>query len=147
MVMEKGEKITKKERKTTGEMWLAGGVWEDTKKDWSNVAYFDVKCLMKKSALKIKSNYLNHSKLHMLTACRCLKSPWSLSLTSAHPIMVTLVNIMVMNGWLTPISFHVNRPSHFWDKGISDSDLETSNQCTSFSLHIKIMFDLEKHVL
>ena len=84
-------------------------------------------------------------------------------ITSAHPIMVTLVNIMVMNGWLTPISFHVNRPSHFWDKGISDSDLETSkikvmsevkgqghisypvsNQCTPFSLHIKMMFDLEK---
>ena len=78
--MEKGEKITKKERKTTGEMWLAGGVWEDIKKDWSNVAYFDVKCLMKKYAFKIKSNYLNHSKLHMLTACRCLKSPRSISL-------------------------------------------------------------------
>ena len=38
--------------------------------------------------------------------------------------MVTLVNIMVMNGWLTSFSFHVNRPSHFLDKAISDSDLE-----------------------
>ena len=37
----------------------------------------------------------------MSTACRCLKSPRSLSGTSAHPTMVTQVNIMVMNGWLT----------------------------------------------
>ena len=50
-----------------------------------------------------------------------LKSPRSLSSTFAHPIMVTLVNIMVMNGWLTSFSFHVNRPSHFYDKLISDS--------------------------
>ena len=55
-----------------------------------------------------------------------LKSPQSLSGTSAHPTMVTLVNIMVMNGWLTSFSFHVNRPSHSWDKAISDSDLEIS---------------------
>ena len=27
--------------------------------------------------------------------------------------------------WMTPPSFHVNRPSHFWGKAISDSDLET----------------------
>ena len=33
-------------------------------------------------------------------------------------------NIMVMNGWLTPFSFHVNWPPHSWDKAISDSDLE-----------------------
>ena len=39
----------------------------------------------------------------------------SLSGTSAHSTMVTLVNIMVMNGWLTSFSFHVNRPSHSWD--------------------------------
>ena len=38
----------------------------------------------------------------------------------------TLVNIMVMNGWLPSFSFHVNRPSHSWDKAISDSDLEIS---------------------
>ena len=38
--------------------------------------------------------------------------------------MTILVNIMVMNGWLTSISFHVNRPSHSWNKAISDSDLE-----------------------
>ena len=63
----------------------------------------------------------------MSTARRRLKSPQSLSGTSAHPTMVTLVNIMVMNGWLTSFSFHVNRPSHSWDKAISDSDLETSN--------------------
>ena len=60
----------------------------------------------------------------MSTARRRLKSPQSLSGTSAHPIMVTLVNIMVMNGWLTSFSFHVNRPSHSRNKAISDSDLE-----------------------
>ena len=70
------------------------------------------------------SQYLNQ--LDMLTACRRLKSPQSLSGTSAHPTMVTLVNIMVMNGWLTSFSFQVNRPSHPWDKGISDSDLQIS---------------------
>ena len=59
-------------------------------------------------------------------ARRRLKSPQSQSGTSAHPTMVTLVNIMVMNGWLTSFSFHVNRPSHSWDKAISDSDLEIS---------------------
>ena len=60
----------------------------------------------------------------MSTARRRLKSPQSLSGTSAHTTMVTLVNIMVMNGWLTTFSFHVNRPSHSSDKAISDSDLE-----------------------
>ena len=64
-------------------------------------------------------------KLDMLTACWHLKSPWSLYGTSAHPTMVTLVNIMVMNGWLTSFSFHVNWLSHSWDKAISNSDLET----------------------
>ena len=56
------------------------------------------------------------------TACRRMNSPRSLSSTPAHPTMVTLVNIMVMKGWLSSFSFHVNRPSHSWDK---DSDLET----------------------
>ena len=37
----------------------------------------------------------------MSTARRRLKSPRSLSSTSALPTMVTQVNIMVMNGWLT----------------------------------------------
>ena len=63
--------------------------------------------------------------LDMSTACRCLKSPRSLSATSAHPTMVTQVNIMVMNGWLTSFSFIVNRLPHSWDKTISDTDLET----------------------
>ena len=39
--------------------------------------------------------------------------------------MVTLVNIMVLNAWLTSFSFHVNQAPHSWDKAISDSDLET----------------------
>ena len=61
----------------------------------------------------------------MSTACQCLKSPWSLSGTSAHLTIVTLVNIMVIKGWLTSFSFHVNWPSHSWDKAIADPDLET----------------------
>ena len=65
-------------------------------------------------------------KLGMSTAHQRLKSPQSLSGTSAHTTMVRLVNIMVMNGWLTSFSFHVNRPSQSWDKAISDSDLEIS---------------------
>ena len=64
-------------------------------------------------------------KLDMSTARRRRKSPQSLSGTSAHPTMVTLVNIMVLNGWLTSFSFHVNQAPHSWDKAISDSDLET----------------------
>ena len=62
----------------------------------------------------------------MSTACRRLKSPQSRSGTSAHPTMVTLVNIMVMNGWLTSFSFHVNQPSQSWDKAMSDSDHKIS---------------------
>ena len=62
----------------------------------------------------------------MSTARRRLKSPQSLSGTSVNPNMVTLFNIMVKNGWLTSFSFHINGPSHSWDKAISDSDLEIS---------------------
>ena len=61
----------------------------------------------------------------MSTTRQCLKSPRSLSGASPHTTMVTLVNIMVMNGWLTSFSFHVNRLPHSWDKAISNSDLET----------------------
>ena len=50
------------------------------------------------------------TKLDMSTARRRLKSPRPLSGTSANPTMVTLVNIMVMNGLLKSFSFHVNRP-------------------------------------
>ena len=50
-------------------------------------------------------------KLDMWTARRHLKSPQSLSSTSAHPTIVTLVNIMVMNGWLTSFSsMSIGRP-------------------------------------
>ena len=52
-------------------------------------------------------------------------TPMSLSSTSAHPTMVTLVNIMVMNRWLTSFSFNINQPSHSWDTAISNSDIET----------------------
>ena len=59
----------------------------------------------------------NHNfQLDMSTAHRRLKSPQSLSGTSAHPTTVTLVNIMVMNGWLTSFSFIVNWPPHSWVK-------------------------------
>ena len=73
---------------------------------------------------------VKHKKLDMPTARRRLKSPRSLSGTSAHgtsayATTVTQVNIMVMNGWLTSFSFIVNRLPHSWDKAISDSDLET----------------------
>ena len=120
--------------------------------------------------------YILHSgqlKLDMSTARRRLKSPRWLSGTSAHPTKVTLVNVMVMNGWLTSFSFHVNRPPPSCDKAISDYDLEiskvkvmsevkgqghisypVSNRCTSVSFHsnrtnyfwdmAKIMFDFEK---
>ena len=63
--------------------------------------------------------------LDMSTARRRLKSPRSLSGTSAHHTMVTPINIMVMNGWLTSFSFHANRPSYSCDKTSSVPDLET----------------------
>ena len=65
------------------------------------------------------------SQLDMSTTRRRLKSPRSLSGTSTHPTMVTLVDVMLMNGWLASLSFHVNRSSHSWDKAISNSDVET----------------------
>ena len=68
---------------------------------------------------------LLYFQLDMSTARRRLKSPRSLSGTSAHPTMATQVNIMVMNGWLASFSFIVNRLPHSWDKAISHSDLET----------------------
>ena len=61
-------------------------------------------------------------KLDMSAARRRLQSPQSLS---AHLTMVTQVNIMVMNRWLTAFSFIANRLPHSWDKAISDCDLET----------------------
>ena len=62
----------------------------------------------------------------MSTARRRLMSPQSLSGTYAHPTMVTLDDIMVMSGWLTSFSSHVNRPSHSWYIVISGIDLEIS---------------------
>ena len=46
-----------------------------------------------------------------MSTVRRLKSSRSLPGTSAHPTMVTLVNIMVMNGWLTTVQkspFHLS---------------------------------------
>ena len=93
----------------------------------------------------------------MSTARRHLKSPQSLSGTSAHSTMVTLVNIMVMNGWLTSFLFHVTQLSHSWDKAISDSDLEISTPRSrswvwskgkviqSAQYHINYMYSLHFH--
>ena len=86
----------------------------------------NIQCITPESFFYEKDIGFKYCKLDMSTARRRLKSPQSLSGTSAHPTMVTLVNIMVMNGWLTSFSFHVNRPSQSWDKAISDSDLEIS---------------------
>ena len=62
-----------------------------------------------KSVGQFQMDDLN-KKLDMSTARRHLKSPRSLSGTSAHP-MVTQVNIMVMNGWLKSfLSLSIGRP-------------------------------------
>ena len=53
--------------------------------------------------------------LDMSTARRRMKSHRSLSGTSPPPPPVTLVNIMVLNGWLTSLSFHVNWSPNSWD--------------------------------
>ena len=82
-------------------------------KKWCKFNYYDAEA------------HITAGKLDMSTAHWRLKSPRSVSGTSAHPTMVTQVNIMVMNGWLTSFSFIVNRPPHSWDKAISGSDLET----------------------
>ena len=63
-------------------------------------------------------------KLDMSTAHRRLKLPLSPSVTSARPTCHTS-QYHCHHGWLTPFSFHVNRPPHSWDEAISDSDLET----------------------
>ena len=67
----------------------------------------------------------------MSTARRRLKSPRSLSGTSAHPSPYGHTSHYHGHEWMTHISsFHVNRPSHSWDKAISDSVLETSRSRT-----------------
>ena len=82
----------------------------------------------------------------MPMARRRLKSPLSLSGTSTHLIIVTQVNIMVMNGWLTSFSFIVNRPPHSWDKTISDSDLETPRSRSWVWSKGKVMQSAQYHV-
>ena len=67
----------------------------------------------------------NHNKVDMSTARRRLNPPRLLSGASTHPSMVTKVNIMVMNGRLTSLSFHANKPTHCRNNAISKSDLET----------------------
>ena len=71
--------------------------------------------------MKRLSGLISFNQLDVLTTRRHLKSLWSLSGTSAHPTMVTLVNIMIMIGCLRSFSFHINQPPHYWDKAISDS--------------------------
>ena len=109
-------------------------------------------CLWK---LKFFISYL--LKLDMSTARRRLKSSRSLSGTSAHHIMVTLVNIMVMNWWLTSFSLFISCQSappflryskiRLWPwnskvkvMGVVKEQCHTvspvSYQLTSFSFHI-----------
>ena len=87
------------------------------------------------------------NELDMLMACWLLKSPWSLSSTSAHTTMVTLVNIMVMNGWLASFLFHVICLSHSWDKVISDSDLETRRSRSLVCHFLFISHQSDQHFL
>ena len=73
---------------------------------------------------------------------------WSPSGIIRPPTMITLINIMVMNGWLTSFLFHVNRTFHSWDKAIADSGCHGCDQranhivspvsywLASFSFHI-----------
>ena len=82
----------------------------------------------------------------MSTARQRLKSPRSLSGTSALPTMVTLVNIMVMNGWLRSFSFHVNRLPLSWDNAIPDSDLETPRSRSWVWSKGKILQSAQYHI-
>ena len=82
----------------------------------------------------------------MLTARQRLKSPRSLSGTSAHLTMVTQVNIMVMNGWLTYFSFIINRPPHSWVKAISDSDCETPRSRSCVWSKGKVIQSAQYHI-
>ena len=95
------------------------------------------------------NNVRNHwdvKKLDMSTARRRLKSPRSLSVTSAHLTMVTQVNIIVMNGWLTSLSFIIDQPPHSWDKAISDSDLETSRSRSWVWSKGKVIQSVQYHI-
>ena len=82
----------------------------------------------------------------MSTARRHLKSPRSLSGTSAHPTMVTLFNIMVLNGWLTSFSFHVNQPPHSSVEAISASDLETPRSRSWVCSKGKVIQSAQNHI-
>ena len=84
--------------------------------------------------------------LDISTARRSLKSPRSLSGTSAHPTKVTLVNITVMNGRLISFSFHVNQPPHSWYKAISDSDLETPRSRSWVWSKSKVLQSAQYHI-
>ena len=45
--------------------------------------------------------------------------------TPTSEVNLVTMQYIVMNGWFTSFSFHVNRPPHSWDKAISDFELET----------------------
>ena len=94
-------------------------------KEWTSEFESKQNVFFETMHLKMPILFVAEYKLDMSTARQRRKSPRSLSGTSAHPTMATLVNIMVLNGWLTSFSFHVNQAPHSWDKAISDSDLET----------------------
>ena len=79
----------------------------------------------------------------MSTACRSLKSPWSLSGTYPHLTMVTQSQY---HGWLTSFSFIVNRLPHSWEKAISDSDLETLRLRTRVLSKGKVIQSAQYHI-
>ena len=82
----------------------------------------------------------------MSTARWRLKSPRSLSGTSTHLTLVTQVNIMVMNGWLTSFSFIINWPPHSWGKAILDSDLETPRSRSWVRSKGKVIQSAQYHI-
>ena len=87
--------------------------------------------------------HVSVEELGMSTARRHLKSPPWLSGTSAHPTKVTLVNVMVMNRWLTSFSFHVNRLPHSWIKAISDSDLKIPRSRSWVRSKVKVTYNIQ----
>ena len=96
------------------------------------------------NTLRAEGKNGNQNQLDVLTACQCLKLPRSLSGTPTHPSKVThyghewsshipliplsrsKFEIVLSHEWEGWLTWHVNQPSHSWDKTISNFDLENS---------------------
>ena len=89
---------------------------------------------------KIKTRYVNGTPTSEVTPVT-IRYTWS-----ACPTMVTQVNIMVMNGWITSFLFIVNRAPHSWDKAISDSDLETPSSRSWLWWKGKVIQSAQYHI-